>query len=39
MAKLYYFPLFVRGEPIRMLLNHGKVQFEDVVVQPSDWFN
>ena len=31
--KLYYLHLYGRGEPIRMLLNHAKVPFEEINFQ------
>ena len=34
--KLYYFPLYGRGEPIRMALWKAGVAYEDVKVS-SDW--
>ena len=35
--KVHYFPIYGRGEPIRMLLSHAKVQFEDVKVPMDQW--
>ena len=33
----YYFNLYVRGEGVRMLLNHAGVPFEDKRVEFPDW--
>lgn len=35
--KLYYFDLYARGEPIRLLLNHANIEFEDVRVTGPTW--
>lgn len=35
--KFYYFPFYVRGEPIRMMLEHAGVQWEDVKVTFDQW--
>ena len=35
--KLYYFNFYARVEPIRMLLAHAKVDYEDVRVDFPDW--
>ena len=35
--KLTYFNLYARGEAIRMLLHHKKVDFEDEIINPADW--
>ena len=31
--KIYYINVYNRAEPHRMLLNHAKVPFEDVIVE------
>ena len=35
--KFYYFPIYGRGEPIRMALWKAGVQYEDVRVLSEDW--
>ena len=35
--KFYYFGFYVRGEPIRMLLSHAGVDYEDVVIGFDKW--
>ena len=37
MYKVQYFNLYGRAEPIRMLLTHAKVEFEDVRYEFADW--
>ena len=34
---LHYFGVMVRGEPIRMLLSHSNVPFEDRRIKGEDW--
>ena len=34
---VYYFPFYVRADPIKMLLEHAKVEYKDVVVTFPEW--
>lgn len=34
---LYYFPMRMRAEPIRLLLHYLNVTFEDVTISWADW--
>lgn len=35
MPKLIYFDIYGKAEPIRMMLNHAKIQFEDLRLADS----
>ena len=35
--KLYYFPIYGLGEPIRMALWKAGIQYENVMVSEADW--
>lgn len=35
--KFFYFPLHVRGEPIRMLLSHANAEWRDMIVPFDKW--
>lgn len=35
--KFYYFPLYVRGEPIRMMLTHAGANWEDREISFDKW--
>ena len=37
LPKLIYFPAYGKAEPIRMLLNHAGVQFEDVHINREEF--
>ena len=35
--KLFYFNSYGRAEPIRMLLNHAKKPYENVLIEKANW--
>ena len=35
--KLYYFDFYARAEPIRMILTHAKVPFENIIVTQEEF--
>ncbi len=35
--KVYYFDIYGKGEPIRMILHQAKVPFEDVRYSFAEW--
>ena len=37
MGKLTYFGVYARAEPVRMLLAHAKVEFEDERITFEQW--
>ena len=36
-VKLYYFPAYGRPEPIRMLMAHVGMEFENMKIPGKDW--
>ena len=38
MPKLIYFDIYGKAEPIRMMLHHAKVQFEDVRLADEQFY-
>ena len=34
---LHYFSIYVRGEPIRMLLNHANIPFKNQIIEFAEW--
>ena len=35
--KLYYFPLYARGEALRMLMTHAGVEWEEETIPADVW--
>ena len=36
-GRLSYFDIYARAEPMRMLLSHAKVEFEDHRISQEEW--
>jgi len=34
---LYYFPIYLRAEPIQMLLTHAGVPYEEKIIEFGEW--
>lgn len=35
--KLYYFPSYGRAEPLRLMLHHAGIEYEECFIEMDDW--